>query len=698
VPDADHSSAGDNRLKNAASAYLRGAAHQPVNWYPWSEAAFARAQHEDKPILLDIGASWCHWCHVIDHESYEDPDVAKIINEHFIAIKVDRDERPDIDARFQQAISAISGQGGWPLTGFLTPGGLAFFGGTYFPPIDGYGRPSFKRVLLSVAQYYRDQKTEASKMAEELHRRLAAIGDLRGGALEPGLVQRGLDALGQAFDMANGGFGTAPKFPHPSAIELLLRAHARTGEEWMLTAVRRTLEKMARGGFHDQLGGGFHRYSTDARWIVPHFEKMLYDNAGLLMNYLHAYQATGVPSFRSVAEDTAEFMATVLADTARGGFYGSQDADIGPSDDGSYFTWTPDEARAILSPEIFTVLAAHYHLVGPGEMHDEARRHVLYIDQDEDVIAAETGQTVEAVRQAIDRGRRALAQARAQRRTPFVDSACYANWNGMAITAFLEAYLVLGQERCRRIALATLDRFLAEAYSSARGFAHVLAADATEGPRLLDDQVQMANALVAAYEVAGEPCYVLTAREVMELVLRDYWDARGGFLDVLPATTGPALTSTHHPIQDAPTPAPNAVAALVLLRLARIFDTPHYRERAGQVLSIFAPPLAEHALQASTLLLAVEDWHHDPTHVTIVGARDDPRTQALHHAALSVYRPGKVISLYPNGEDPIPLSPTVRAMIASGTAPRAFVCAGTACAPPVGDPQTLRDTIQTFGR
>jgi uncharacterized protein YyaL (SSP411 family) len=354
-------------LKGAASAYLRSAAHQPVDWYPWSEAAFARAQQEDKPILLDIGASWCHWCHVIDHESYEDPDLAKIINEHFIAIKVDRDERPDIDARFQHAISAISGQGGWPLTGFLTPAGQPFFGGTYFPPVDAHGRPSFKRVLLSVAQYYRDQKTDATNMADELHRRLAAIGEARGGGtLELGLLNQAVEALGQAFDMANGGFGTAPKFPHPAAIELLLRRYARTREEWMVTAVKRTLDKMARGGFHDQVGGGFHRYSTDARWIVPHFEKMLYDNAGLLVNYLHGFQATGDPYFRTVAEDTIEFMATVLSDGSRGGFYGSQDADLGPGDDGSYFTWTPDEARAVLDLETFTVIAAHYHLLGPG--------------------------------------------------------------------------------------------------------------------------------------------------------------------------------------------------------------------------------------------------------------------------------------------------------------------------------------------
>ncbi len=693
----DHPHEG-NRLAGETSAYLRGAAHQPVDWQPWSAEAFARAQREDKPILLDIGAAWCHWCHVLDRESYEDPAVAQIINARFIPIKVDRDERPDIDARYQQAVSAISGQGGWPLTGFLTPAGKVFFGGTYFPPHDLQGRPSFTRVLLSAAQYYQENKADALKAADDLHRQLAGAGSARGAArLEPALLHRALESLGQAFDMANGGFGTAPKFPHPSAIELLLRHYARTREDWVLTTVSRTLEKMARGGVHDQLGGGFHRYSTDARWIVPHFEKMLYDNAGLLTNYLHGFQATGNPLFRAVAEDTIEFLATVLTDPARGGFLSSQDADVGPEDDGSYFTWTPDEARAVLSPEEFAVVAEHYHLLGPGEMHDETRRHVLFIDRDADVIAATSGRDIGEVHQLITRGRRALAAARAHRPTPFVDSVCYANWNGMAIAAFLEGYKVLGEERCRRLALAALDRFLAEAYAPERGFIHLLGADPASAPRLLDDQVHMANALLAAYEVTGHSPYALTARTVMDLVLRDWWDA-GGFIDIPKGTSGPGLETPHYPVQDAPTPSPNAVAALVLVQLARIFDIPRYRDSAEQLVGVFAPPFADHALYASTLFVAMDDLLHEPAHVTLVGQRDDPRMVALHHAALTAYRPDKLISLFPDGESTIPLPPPVRAMVAAASEPRAYVCAGTACAPPTSDPQTLRETLLTFGR
>ncbi|MBI3976282.1 MAG: thioredoxin domain-containing protein, partial [Armatimonadetes bacterium] len=278
-----------DRLKSASSAYLQSAVEQPVDWYPWGPEAFERARREDKPILLDIGGAWCHWCHVIDHESYEDPQTAEIINTHFVAIKVDRDERPDVDARYQHAVQAISGQGGWPLTAFLTPEGKVFFGGTYFPPTDAQGRPSFKRVLLSAAQYYRDNREDAERVAADLQRQLSVtLAGTAPGDLDPSLVDRAIDDIARAFDMTNGGFGRAPKFPHTGSIDLLIRRAFRTRDERLLTMITRTLEKMGRGGVYDLLGGGVHRYSVDAHWIVPHFEKMLYDNAGLLTNYVHA--------------------------------------------------------------------------------------------------------------------------------------------------------------------------------------------------------------------------------------------------------------------------------------------------------------------------------------------------------------------------------------------------------------------------
>jgi len=682
-----------NRLGTASSAYLRGAAHQPVDWLPWSDEAFTRAQAEDKPLLLDIGAVWCHWCHVIDHESYDDPDVARIINAHFVAVKVDRDERPDIDARYQNAVSAITGQGGWPLTVFLTPEGKVFYGGTYFPKDEAYGRPGFKRVLLSVANYYRDNREEAVKAAEQLYRQLtAAINPSpAAGALDPSLLDVALASIRRVFDPAEGGFGGAPKFPHTSTIELLLRRRGRTHANDLLEMVTRTLEKMARGGMHDQIGGGFHRYSTDARWIVPHFEKMLYDNAGLLANYAHAYQATGAPAFAAVARDTADFMASVLYEAKRGGFYGSQDADVGVHDDGSYFTWGEGEAKSILTDTEFAVIAEHYHLRGQGEMPHDGR-HVLFVDRDPDVIAAVTHREPGEVAGLIDSARRKLSAARAVRQAPYVDTALYANWNGMAISAFLAASVALGAPVYHDLALRALDRFILEGYDKSSGFVHVLG-----GPPvcLVDDQVQMAQALLDAYEISGRSRYLTLARETIDLALRDFWDDPG-FLDVKKGARDTVLDVSYKSLQDAPTPSSNAVGALVLLRLGRLLGTASYRTVAERLLAAYAPGLAAHGLHASTLFMALEDLLHEPAHVAIVGARGDPRTQALHAAALSAWRPGKLISHHEDGQEDIPVPEVVRAMQNRATAPTAFVCAGTACAPPVTDPRELVVTIASF--
>lgn len=685
-----------NSLDQESSAYLRGAAHQPVDWYPWSDEAFARARREDRPILLDIGAVWCHWCHVLDQESYDDPEVAKIINDHFVAIKVDRDARPDVDARYQQAVGAMSGQGGWPLTAFLTPEGKVFYGGTYFPPQDAFGRPSFKRVLLSVAAYYRESRDEAVQAAEQLHGRLAMTEPSTGTArVDPSALHIGAESIRRLYDAAAGGFGSAPKFPHPSALEFLLRRHGRTRDDTLLEMVSRTLEKMSRGGIHDQVGGGFHRYATDARWIVPHFEKMLYDNAPLLANYVHAYQATGNPSFKAVAEDTAAFMGTVLYDQARGGFFGSQDADVGPGDDGAYFTWSSEEAKAALSADEFAVLSEHFHLQGHGEMHTDPARHVLFVDKDPDVIAAITGRTMDDVNRLIQSGTRKLAGARLQRQAPYVDTAIYTNWNGMAVSAFLEAFKGLGIERYRDLALRALKRILEEGYDASRGCVHVLG---SSGPRLLDDQVQIAHALLDAYEATGIARYLRTAREIMTVVLRDYQDEAGGLFDVPRDPAGPVLQTPHKPVQDAPTPAPNAIAALVLLRLSRMFNNHEYRQVAERIVNVFAPSLARHGLFAATLLLATDDLLHEPAHITLVGRSGDPHAAALHHTALATYRPDKVISIVRDGTGDDPIPDVVRAMISQTGEAKAYVCAGTACALPTSDPRQLEKTILTFGR
>src|ERR1035438_5709752 len=350
--DASPTPPAANLLEDAASSYLRSARHQPVHWNPWGEAAFARAQAEDKPILLDIGAVWCHWCHVMDRESYENPEIAALINQHFVAVKVDRDERPDVDARYQAAVSAISAQGGWPLTAILTPDGRPYFGGTYFPPGGRYGRPGFGRVLETMAQVWRDRREEALESAGSV---MAAIEQNesfsgRNGELTLALVDKIAASALKQFDPRHGGFGSQPKFPHPSALDLLLEVAMQRGNGEAGEAFKVTLEKMARGGVYDHLAGGFHRYSVDESWVVPHFEKMLYDNTELLRNYVHGFQSYVRQDFLETAQEIVSWLDATMPDRARGGFYASQDADINLDDDGDYFTWTLDEARAALRP------------------------------------------------------------------------------------------------------------------------------------------------------------------------------------------------------------------------------------------------------------------------------------------------------------------------------------------------------------
>src|SRR5947209_1326625 len=379
-----------NSLAQASSSYLRSAMHQPIQWHEWGEEAFAKAQRENKPVLLDIGAVWCHWCHVMDRESYDNPEVAALINENFIAVKVDRDERPDVDSRYQAAVQAISGQGGWPLTAFLTPDGRPFFGGTYFPPDDVWGRPGFKRVLNGIASAYREKHGEVLESADSVMGAVAHQEAFAGrsGTINPKTVDNIIASALQQFDAHHGGFGGAPKFPHSAAIDMVIDQFVRTGDAKLETLFNTTLEKMAKGGVYDQLAGGFHRYSVGDKWIVPHFEKMAYDNSELLKNYVHAYQVTRNPLFAAIARDIIRWIDEWLSDRERGGCYGSQDADYSMDDDGDFFTWTLDEARAVLNQEELRVASEYYDIRPVGEMHHNPQKNVLYVKLGMDEVAS----------------------------------------------------------------------------------------------------------------------------------------------------------------------------------------------------------------------------------------------------------------------------------------------------------------------
>src|SRR6201996_6383770 len=414
-----------NALAKAASAYLRSAMHQPVEWQGWGEAAFEKAKAADKPILLDIGAVWCHWCHVMDRESYESAATAKIINDHFVAVKVDRDERPDVDTRYQAAVSAISGQGGWPLTAFLTPEGKPYFGGTYFPPSDQHGRPGFQRVLLTMAEAFQNRRDEVNESAGSVMAAIEHNESFMGRSGNPGpeLVAKLVASTLKQFDSRSGGFGSQPKFPHSGAIDLLLDVSSRVSTvagadgEAAKTAAMVTLQKMSRGGIYDHLAGGFHRYSVDERWVVPHFEKMSYDNSELLKNYVHAFQTFVEPEFARVAKDMMRWMDEWLTDRERGGFYASQDADVSLDDDGDYFTWTREETAAVLTEDELAVAGLYFDIGEMGDLHHTSKKNGVHVKYIVEEVAQKLARDAAAVRSDLEAARKKLYAARLERPT-----------------------------------------------------------------------------------------------------------------------------------------------------------------------------------------------------------------------------------------------------------------------------------------
>ncbi len=696
-----------------------------MRWEAWGEAAFARAQAEDKPILLDIGAVWCHWCHVMDRESYEDPAIAALINEHFVAIKVDRDERPDVDARYQAAVSAISGQGGWPLTAFLTPDGRPYFGGTYIPRDERYGRPGMGRVLPAMAQVWRERRDEALETAGSV---MAAIEHNEsfsgsGSGLSLDLVERIAGSILAQFDPRNGGFGSQPKFPHPAALDLLLEVAVNRGNERAREAFTTTLEKMAHGGVYDQLAGGFHRYSVDERWVVPHFEKMLYDNTELLRNYAHGYQSFAREDFLAVAREIVAWLDETMADRERGGFYASQDADVGLDDDGDYFTWTLDEARAVLGGEELEFAAKYWDIGELGDMHHNPAKNVLHVNRTLAEIAMQTGASEASLRALRDSARAKLLAARAERTMPFVDRTLYTGWNAMAVTAYLETARALRMDDAREFALRTLERLLGEAWDGKGNLKHVIAYpdDLTpqeSAPGTLDDYAFTVNACIDAWLASGEMKFYRAAVKLADAMIEQFHDASaGGFFDIsapmnaLPAEIPlGALTARRKPLQDAPTPAGNPTAATALLRLEALSGREEYRKIAENALAAFAGIVEHFGLYAGSYGLAAERFLLDPVQVVIVGSGSEAdRLEATAVAGFAVNKtvmriePSKLVA----GEIPEALEETVLAAPrpagayppndqdpSSGAPAWALVCRGRTCLPPVTGEEALLDALE----
>jgi uncharacterized protein YyaL (SSP411 family) len=683
-----------NRLSAAASSYLRSAAHQPIHWFPWSEEAFAAARQADKPILLDIGAVWCHWCHVMDGESYEDPALAQFLNQHFVCIKVDRDERPDVDARYQHAVQAITRQGGWPLTAFLTPAGDVFYGGTYFPPDGKYGRPGFRTVLDGVLDAYRSRRDQVAAQADAIRQVLnAGLDDGAPGEPSPALLEEATRQIVSVFDPVHGGFGREPKFPHPGAVTFLLHRWYDAPSDQIRRVIDRTLEGMGRGGVYDQLAGGFHRYSVDAEWVVPHFEKMSYDNSELLRAYLDAYALFGTEEYADVGRGIVRWVREVMADP-EGGYAASQDADVGLDDDGDYFTWTREEAAEVLSPEELAVVGEYYDIGTAGEMHHNPGKNVLFVAVSLAELARRLGRPEPEVRSLLASARARLRDARARRAAPFVDRTRYANWSAMMASALLRAGAVLGDEWAREHALRTLRRLRREA-TDPDALSHT-----PGGPSgLLEDQVHAAAAALDAFEATGDGEWLSWAEGLMDRVWRDYRDeVQGGLFDTVSGRPGEGLLPTRlKPIQDTPTPSPNGVAGVVCVRLHGLTDAARWAERARELVAAFAGGAAALGVHGAAFLLAL-DWQlNPPTHLVVTGASGDPAAEAFHQAALAGFAPRRVVRRLLGPEPRAPLPPPLEAMLQGGPEPRGYACRGAACSLPADSLEAWRATLASLG-
>jgi uncharacterized protein YyaL (SSP411 family) len=644
-----------NRLANENSAYLKHASYQLIDWYPWSEEAFERARKEDKPVFLSTGAVWCHWCHVMAQESFEDEETARMMNERFINIKLDRDERPDIDRRYQHAVAAMGSGSGWPLSVFLTPDKQAFYGGTYFPPDSRQGRPSFKSVLKAVSDFYKSRHDDAVSYAGRIMDALKP-GPMEAGRLDEAMLREAETTILSQVDRENGGFGSAPKFPMAGALEFLLRQSVKGADPGTVEAARKMLDAMASGGIHDHLGGGFHRYSVDEAWIIPHFEKMADDNAGLLRNYVDGYSIFGDDRYRDVARSIITFTRDVLSDPD-GGFYASQDADVTPDDEGGYFTWTEGAFEKALDPAEYPLLS-NYLLHERGSMHHAPAKRVLFTTQSPEELAGRTGKSVSEVRRLIEQGRKKLLSARRDRETPFIDRTLYTSLNGMLSAAYFHAYNVLGDEGIRAFGVKTLERMLRDRIIEGR-LLH-----AENVPALLDDYVHLIDALIGGYEATAEQRYLSLADELMTSCLAKFYDSgEGGFFDTEHEVLGMRMKR----VEDIPHPSANAVAIMLLLKLSLMTGKDEYRKLASRSLAIFAPLALEIGVHAGAYFCGL-DASFRMLKLTV----EAPPESELARNARALSGSAHTVIMY------------------GGSRNRVIPCIGSVCQAPISDPDELR--------
>ncbi len=675
-----------NRLADATSPYLLQHADNPVDWWPWGEEAFAEARRRGVPVLLSVGYAACHWCHVMAHESFEDEKTAAYANEHFVAVKVDREERPDVDAVYMEAVQAATGQGGWPMTVFLTPDKDPFYFGTYFPPEPRHGMPGFRQVLEGVDAAWRERREEVGEVAARIRADLAeraAVYSLGAGGRPPAEadLHQALAGLSRSFDPARGGFGGAPKFPPSMAVEFLLRHHARTGSEVALEMAGRTCEAMARGGIYDQLGGGFARYSVDAEWVVPHFEKMLYDNALLLRTYLHLWRATGDELARRVALETADFLLRELR-TPEGGFASALDADsldtaTGKSVEGAYYAWTPEQLAGVLGPEDGAAAARLFEVTPQGTFEHGSSVLQLLTDP--------------ADPQAYGRIRARLLAARAERPAPARDDKVVAAWNGLAIAALAETGALLERPDLVEAAAAAAD-LLIEIHLLPDGRLLRTSRDGRgngTNAGVLEDYADTAEGFLALFAVTGDSEWLDLAAVLLDTVLAHFVDESSGALYDTADDAEELIRRPQDPTDNA-TPSGWTAAANALLTYAAYTGSERHRTAAGRALAIVGALASRAPRFIGWGLAAAEAWTDGPREVAVVGPAGDPATAALHRTALLATAPGAVVALGEPGPTDVPL--LAERPLLDG-APAAYVCRHFTCDAPTADPAVLAQRL-----
>ncbi len=667
-----------NRLQYETSPYLRQHADNPVDWYPWGEEALTRSKTEDKPILLSVGYSACHWCHVMAHESFEHEPTAKLMNELFVNIKVDREERPDVDDIYMQAVQALTGQGGWPMTIFLTPEGKPFYGGTYFPREPRFGMPAFSEILEGVSEAYQNRRKQveeaASSLSESLNREMLGIGGTIT-ALNVDLLDTAAKTMGSTFDKMQGGFGGAPKFPQPMNLEFLLRTYARTNDPATLEQVTFTLKKMARGGIYDQIGGGFHRYSVDAIWLVPHFEKMLYDNAQLSRVYLHTYQVTGDEFCKRIATEIYDYILREMT-APEGAFYSTTDADS-EGEEGKFFVWSKTELEELLG-ENASVAIEYWGVTARGNFEGH---NILHVPNDDEVIAERLSITVDELRSKLTDIKHTLYAARTHRVHPGLDDKILTAWNGMMLASLSEAARVLDRADYR-VAATRNAEFLLGAMVAPDGRLYRTHKDGhSKINAYLEDYANLIDGLLEVYQTTFDERWFMEARRLADHVLEHFAAEDGGFFDT--GDDHESLIARPRNMQDNATPSGNSMIARQLVRLAAYTGESNYDEAARNTLGLLSEALRQYPQAFGEALSAVDMLVSGLAEVAIVGALADSSTKSLLDAAQKTYRPNIITALSPIDVAEEATIPLLSYRTMRDGQPTVYVCRHFVCAFPV---------------